>query len=95
MISSPRYIFLLLAALWAGPEIRARAADPVAPVVRVAAADAGAEARAQADQTAPGTRDETVLQAALDAVTARKGRVVLSAGTFTVSAPCSDSRGHT
>jgi len=61
-----------------------------APVVRtativVAASDASAKSKAQADYVCDGTDDQVEIQAAIDALPASGGKVVLSEGTYNIS----------
>ena len=53
----------------------------------VAASDAPAHVKAQADYVSDGTADEFEINAALAALPANGGRVQLSAGTFTLTSP--------
>lgn len=70
---------------------------PVGPVVFVASADATNKDLATADYVCSGTADQTQINAALAALPTLGGSVLLSAGTFSISAPIkiSQERGLT
>jgi polygalacturonase len=54
------------------------------PTLTVAASDAHATVKAQADYLCDGTDDDVQIQAAIDALAAAGGKVVLTEGTFTI-----------
>mgnify|MGYP001562129777 CR=1 FL=1 len=59
---------------------------PGAPTLLVAASDAGVLTRRRADYLCDGVADDVQIQAAIDALPANGGRVLLSEGIFSISA---------
>jgi hypothetical protein len=65
-----------------------------AATITIAANDASARAKAQADYLCDGTADEVQINAAIAALPARGGKVLLSEGMFSLSTPVVINRDH-
>ncbi len=79
---------VLLLVLAAGCTVTGTQFPPTTPVKTtqvVAASDSAAGSKLQADYVCDGTEDEQEIQAAIDAITKVRGKVVLLEGTYTIS----------